>query len=123
MTFSRLVFCLFISALVSSCGGSDATPGPTGDPNATITVSPILLSAGATVAVAGQTVQFTGGICGGGFGKLFPSWNYGDGSANGTSNAHYYGNPGEYLVRVTCTDASNNDKKYGITTLTFIVAP
>lgn len=123
MTFSRPLLGLFISAMVSSCGGGDVAPGPTGDPKATIFVSPILLSSGATVAVAGQTVQFTGGICGGGFGRLFSTWNYGDGSANGTSNAHYYGSPGEYMVRVTCTDASNNDKKYGITTLTFIVAP
>lgn len=114
---------LFISALVSSCGGGEASSGPTGDPKTPIVVSGIGLSAGRTVAFAGETVQFTGGVCSEGYGKLFAMWSYGDGSANGTSSAHYYGNPGTYPVRVTCTDASNNDKKYGITTFNLTVAP
>lgn len=122
--FSRLLLGLCVAALVGSCGGGDdASPGVTGDPNALINVSPIGLGSGGTVAFAGQAVQFSGGTCSGGFGRLFAMWSYGDGSPNGTSNTHTYGSRGEYLVRVTCTDASNNDKKYGITTFTVTVAP
>lgn len=124
MTFSRPLLGLCIAALVGSCGGGDdVSPGSAGDPRALINVSPIQLSAGASVAFVGQPVQFSGGTCSGGYGRLFASWNYGDGSLNGTSNVHTYGNPGDYIVRVTCTDASNNDKKYGITTFPLTVAP
>jgi hypothetical protein len=124
MTFSRPLLGFCIAALVGSCGGGDdASPGPTGDRNAPIIVSPVTFSSGATVAFVGQTVHFSGGVCSGGYGKLFVKWTYGDGS-EGASNVHTYGSPGkDNTVRVTCTDASNNDKKYGITTLTFDVAP
>jgi hypothetical protein len=124
MTFSRLLLGLFISTLVSSCGGGgDVSPGPTGDPNAPIYVSAVRFSSGANVASAGQPVQFSGGICSGGYGGLFAMWSYGDESPNGTSNSHTYARSGSYLLRVTCTDASNNDKKYGITTFSVTVAP
>ncbi len=124
MTFSRLLLGLFISTLVSSCGGGgDVSPGPTGDPNALIYVSKIGLSTGLDYAFSGTTVQFVGGVCGGGYGRLSTMWTYGDG-ASGTSSSHYYSSPGNPVtVRVTCTDASNNDKKYGITQFDFTVAP
>lgn len=124
MTSSRLLFGLCIAALVGSCGGGDdASSGPTGDRNALISVSPVGFSSGATVAFAGQSVQFSGGVCSGGFGRLSTMWSYGDGSPNGTSNVHTYASAGTYPLRVTCTDASNNDKKYGITTFSVPVAP
>lgn len=123
MTLSRPVLGLCIAALVGGCGGGDGvSPGPTGDRNTPIDVSPIGLSSGGNVAFAG-TVHFSGGVCSGGYGRLFTTWSYGDNTPNGSSNVHTYGSPGAYTVRVTCTDASNNDKKYGFTTFAFTVIP
>ena len=123
MSFSRPLLGLCISALVVGCGGGDdESSGARGDPRAPIVVSPIGLSSGGYVAFT-RTVQFSGGICSEGYGKLFAEWNYGDGSHNGTSNVHTYGGPGKYKVVVKCTDASNNDKKYGMDTFEFTVAP
>lgn len=124
MMFSRPVLGLCVAALVGSCGGGDdVSPGATGDPNAPIFVSPVTFSSGATVAVVGQPAHFSGGICSGGFGRLFVKWVYGDGS-EGTVNIHTYSGPAQRnSLRVQCTDASNNDKKLGLTTFEFAVAP
>ena len=125
MSFSRPLLGLCISALVVGCGGGDDEPsGARGDPRAPIVVSPIGLSSGESVAVAGVPVYFSGGECSGGYGKLFTMWSYGDGSPNGSSSTHTYANPSPKMtVRVTCTDSSYNDKKYGITAFDFVVAP
>lgn len=111
-------------AFLCACGGGGENPREEKDTTIypPVTVTPAYHDDNPQ---AGVPLQFTGGDCGGGNGRLKAVWTFGDSqtSVNPTSKTHTYAAPGFYSFRVVCTDSQDGSAtKYSThaTTTTYI---
>lgn len=116
-----------LAAILAGCGGGEAESANDGPPR-DITITKIALSDANPVAVGGVPVYFVGGVCGGGNGSLRARWTYD--SDEGSAGVHTFPIPvapkvlEAHTVRVKCTDASGEDFKWALDTLSvFVYAP
>jgi PKD repeat protein len=98
------------TAVLTATDSASPTPHTVSSSGVTITVAPALnvsASASPTSGSAPLTVSFTGTVSGGTAPYTY-DWNYGDGTAHGTTQApsHTYTTVGTYTATVTVTDSA-----------------